>query len=100
MAFHRLVQQHELYDGFRQVIRVDRLELLVLQHAGVVHVLDNRCPHQGFPLDRGTVRGERILCSRHGFAFRLTDGDCIQSRSCRLPVYMPTYEGMWLGIEV
>ena len=100
MAFQRLIQTHHLYDGFRQVMRVGRHELLILQHDGDVHVLDNRCPHQGFPMDRGSIQGQRLVCPRHGFAFHLRNGDCLQANSCRLEVFRVEYQGSWLGVEL
>lgn len=100
MTFHRLVQTHQLHDGFRLVISLGREQLLVLQHAGQVHILDNRCPHQGFPLAQGRVQGSRLLCPRHGFAFHLETGECFQAGSCRVTTYVPQYDGPWLGVEL
>lgn len=31
--------------------------------------LEDRCPHRGYPLSRGTVRGDRIQCGYHGLTF-------------------------------
>jgi len=100
MAFHRLAALHELHDGFRRVVRLGRHELLLLQHEGELFVLDNRCPHQGFPLDRGAVRGERLACPRHAFSFHLRTGECFQASSCRLPVFAVQYDGQWVGVEL
>jgi nitrite reductase/ring-hydroxylating ferredoxin subunit len=100
VAFHRLIQTHQLYDGFRCVVKVGRVELLILHHEGQTHIVDNRCPHQGFPLDRGTIKGERLFCPRHGFGFHLKHGDCFQASSCTLPIYVATYDGQWLGVEL
>lgn len=100
MPFHRLAQLHELHDGFRRVVRIDCTELLLLQHDGKLHLLDNRCPHQGFPLDRGTLNGARLSCPRHGFAFHLQTGECLQARSCTLPVYTLAYDGNWVGVDL
>lgn len=100
MPFHRLAQLHELHDGFRRVVRIDRTELLLLQHDGKLHLLDNRCPHQGFPLDRGTLNGARLSCPRHGFAFHLQTGECLQARSCTLTVYTLAYDGNWVGVDI
>ena len=100
MAFHRLVRLDQLYDGFRATFRIDREDILLLQQNGRVFLIENRCPHQGFPLDRGSLRGERILCPRHGFAFHLESGDCFQAPSCRLKTYLPAYDGNYLGVEI
>lgn len=99
MTFHRLVQTRHLHDGFRVVVPVNRMQLLVLQHAGRVYILDNACPHQGFPLAKGALQGDRLVCPRHGFAFHLRDGDCFQA-NCRLRTFRPRYDGNWLGVEL
>ena len=100
MTFHRIAQLNELYDGFRRVVRIGRDELLLLQHDGELHLLDNRCPHQGFPLDRGSLQGRRLVCPRHGFAFHLQSGECVQARSCTLPVHVVAYDGNWVGVDL
>jgi hypothetical protein len=35
-----------------------------------VFALDNRCPHMGFPLDRGTVEDGILTCHWHPRALR------------------------------
>ena len=30
-------------------------DIVVFYHEGEVHALDNRCPHMGFPLSRGSA---------------------------------------------
>ena len=39
-----------------------------------VHALDNRCPHMGFPLSRGTVRDGILTCHWHHARFDLAGG--------------------------
>ena len=45
---------------------------------GSVFAVDNRCPHEGYPLAEGHVDGGCTLtCNWHNWKFRLTDGRCI-----------------------
>jgi nitrite reductase/ring-hydroxylating ferredoxin subunit len=39
-----------------------------------VHAVDNRCPHMGFPLDRGTVHDGILTCHWHHARFDLASG--------------------------
>ena len=39
-----------------------------------VHAVDNRCPHMGFPLSRGTVRDGILTCHWHHAKFDLAGG--------------------------
>jgi hypothetical protein len=45
---------------------------------GEVYAIDNRCPHEGYPLAQGTVDGDCLLtCNWHNWKFRLSDGECV-----------------------
>jgi nitrite reductase/ring-hydroxylating ferredoxin subunit len=48
--------------------------LVLWRYEGRVHALDNRCPHMGFPLDRGTVRDGLLSCHWHNARFDLQTG--------------------------
>lgn len=48
--------------------------LLVFFYNGKVYALDNRCPHLGFPLDRGTVQDGILTCHWHHARFDLASG--------------------------
>ncbi|MDW0239809.1 MAG: Rieske 2Fe-2S domain-containing protein, partial [Nitrososphaeraceae archaeon] len=37
-------------------LNVNGYDLVIFYHEGQVHALDNRCPHMGFPLSRGTTK--------------------------------------------
>lgn len=39
--------------------------------------VDDRCPHQGYPLAQGTVAGEVVTCCYHNFKFDLRSGACL-----------------------
>jgi nitrite reductase/ring-hydroxylating ferredoxin subunit len=46
----------------------------VFCHEGRVYAVDNRCPHMGFPLDRGTVQDGILTCHWHHARFDLASG--------------------------
>lgn len=48
--------------------------VLILLEEGRVFALDNRCPHMGFPLHRGTVRDGILTCHWHHAKFDLAGG--------------------------
>ena len=51
------------------VVRGARCPLLVVYDDGKVFALDNRCPHLGFPLHRGSVEDGILTCHWHHGAF-------------------------------
>lgn len=55
-------------------VPVDGHVLLLVYHQGQVYALDNRCPHMGFPLDRGSVHNGILTCHWHHARFDLCSG--------------------------
>ncbi|WP_437487570.1 Rieske (2Fe-2S) protein [Sorangium sp. So ce1014] len=43
---------------------------------GEVHALDDRCPHQGYPLSEGALRGGVLTCAWHNWKFDIASGAC------------------------
>ena len=48
--------------------------IAVFYHGGQVHAVDNRCPHMGFPLERGSVKDGILTCHWHHARFELSSG--------------------------
>ena len=48
--------------------------IAVFAHDDTVYAVDNRCPHMGFPLDRGTVKDGILTCHWHHARFDLSSG--------------------------
>ena len=48
--------------------------IAVFYHEGEVYAVDNRCPHMGFPLDRGSVKDGILTCHWHHARFDLSSG--------------------------
>ena len=46
----------------------------VFWHEGRAYALDDRCPHMGFPLHRGTVENGLVTCHWHHARFDLSSG--------------------------
>jgi nitrite reductase/ring-hydroxylating ferredoxin subunit len=58
----------------RTSVRVAGHSLALFFHDGSVHALDNRCPHMGFPLHRGTLQDGILTCHWHHARFDLESG--------------------------
>jgi nitrite reductase/ring-hydroxylating ferredoxin subunit len=48
--------------------------IAVFHHDGLIHAVDNRCPHMGFPLNKGTVKDGILTCHWHHARFDLASG--------------------------
>ena len=65
----------DLEEDGRTVVQHDGRAIALFYHEGEVHAVDNRCPHMGFPLVRGTVDEGVLTCHWHHARFELEDGD-------------------------
>lgn len=45
--------------------------------AEALHAVENRCPHEGYPLSQGAVSGTTLTCCWHNYKFDLRDGSCL-----------------------
>jgi nitrite reductase/ring-hydroxylating ferredoxin subunit len=64
----------ELQAKGRLVVHGPHRPILVVHDKGRVFALDNRCPHMGFPLDRGSVEDGTLTCHWHHARFDLASG--------------------------
>jgi nitrite reductase/ring-hydroxylating ferredoxin subunit len=64
----------ELKAKGRLVVHGGHRPILVLYDRGRVFALDNRCPHMGFPLKRGSVDDGILTCHWHHARFDLESG--------------------------
>jgi nitrite reductase/ring-hydroxylating ferredoxin subunit len=44
--------------------------------ADCVHAVDDRCPHQGYPLSQGSAKDGVLTCEWHNWKFDLASGGC------------------------
>jgi nitrite reductase/ring-hydroxylating ferredoxin subunit len=72
--FIRAATLEELKAKGTIVVRGARCPLLVVYDEGKVFALDNRCPHLGFPLHRGSVEDGILTCHWHHARFDLASG--------------------------
>lgn len=70
----RVCSLEELEAATFKVISAEGHVILVLFDQGSVYALDNRCPHMGFPLHRGTVKDGILTCHWHHAKFDLAGG--------------------------
>ncbi|MDO3388804.1 Rieske (2Fe-2S) protein [Gilvimarinus sp. SDUM040013] len=102
MPYIALAKLHELHDGYRQSLRLNGKDLLLLQEGGRLMLLLNQCPHQQARLDQATVNGQWLRCPLHGIEFSLDTGRAANPASCqgRLQGFALVYEGNTVGVEV
>ena len=70
----RAASLEELRDAGRLIVHLDRHTICLFAEGEEVFAVDNRCPHMGFPLHRGTVCDGILTCHWHHARFDLATG--------------------------
>jgi nitrite reductase/ring-hydroxylating ferredoxin subunit len=70
----RAASLEELRATGRLVVHLDRHTICLFAEGEGVYAVDNRCPHMGFPLHRGTVCDGILTCHWHHARFDLATG--------------------------
>ncbi len=73
-AFVRVATADEVHEAECKVVHAAGHSIALFSHEGEIRAIDNRCPHMGFPLDRGSVKGCILTCHWHHARFDLTSG--------------------------
>lgn len=64
----------DLWAGEMTGVDVSGTDVLLVNVDGEVRAYENRCPHQGWPLDEGDFDGETITCAHHLWEFDASTG--------------------------
>lgn len=102
------VEEQQLRTEGKIVYRYDNKQIAIFWGEGKLYALDNRCPHQGYPLKEGTLdegdtdqEGECILtCQWHNWKFNARTGECLLGED-----HVRTYPverregGIWLNLR-
>jgi nitrite reductase/ring-hydroxylating ferredoxin subunit len=95
--FIRVAPLEELKAAGLVVVRGARCPLLVVHDDGKVFALDNRCPHLGFPLHRGSVEDGILTCHWHHARFDLASGCTFDLWADDVPTAAVEIRTVWYG---
>ncbi len=73
----RVADVESLRESGRLVVSPADHAIALFDHEGDVYAVDNRCPHMGFPLSKGTVEDGLLTCHWHHARFELAQGDTL-----------------------
>ena len=83
----------ELQDHGPKVVRGADRSIVVFVDDGKVAAVDNRCPHMGFPLQRGTVKDGILTCHWHEARFDLCSGCTFDAFADDVPTFDTVIQG-------
>ncbi|MCF3946457.1 Rieske (2Fe-2S) protein [Acidiphilium iwatense] len=58
----------------KTIVRHDGGQILLIAADGAIFAVDNRCPHEGYPLAEGALDGCTLTCHWHHWKFDLASG--------------------------
>src|SRR6188508_916118 len=90
----------ELRAAGRLVIHHDHHVVCLFADGDDVHAVDNRCPHMGFPLHRGTVCNGILTCHWHHARFDLKTGGTFDQWADELRRFPTRVDGDAVLIDV
>jgi nitrite reductase/ring-hydroxylating ferredoxin subunit len=64
----------ELQRSGRLITKVGALPVVVFREGDATYAIEDRCPHMGFPLHKGTVEAGLVTCHWHHARFDLVSG--------------------------
>jgi toluene monooxygenase system ferredoxin subunit len=86
VSFVEVLAESELWIGEMRRVIVNGSRVLLLRTERGIHAYEDRCPHLGVPLSRGTLQGATLTCSAHGYQFDADSGQGKNPRNVRLEV--------------
>jgi nitrite reductase/ring-hydroxylating ferredoxin subunit len=90
----------ELRAAGRQVVHLEGHVVCLFAECEEVYAVDNRCPHMGFPLHRGTVCDGILTCHWHHARFDLATGGTFDQFADELTRFPVTVEGDDVLVDV
>jgi len=101
MRFYPLEKLINLRDNYTRQFKIDHIQLLLLQRAGELFLIEATCPHRAHPLDVASIDNGVIQCALHQYQFSMDDGRLLHATEepCRgLRTFDLIYEGNEVGI--
>lgn len=99
MSWHELLAESELWVGEHRRIVIGERRVLVLRTESGVFAFEDRCPHLGLPLSKGTLEGQTLTCFAHQFQFDAETGEGINPRCLRLWAYPVELRGGLICVD-
>jgi nitrite reductase (NADH) small subunit len=100
-GFVRVARLKDLKPGQIREGSAGKVKLALTNVAGQYYAFAANCPHQGWPLWSGDMKGELVRCYLHRWQFNVRTG---QNTAPGVPVCLPTYptrvEGEYLLVNV
>jgi nitrite reductase/ring-hydroxylating ferredoxin subunit len=82
------------------VVNIEGHTLALFTDGERVYAVDNRCPHMGFPLHRGTIKDGILTCHWHHARFDLASGGTFDQWADDVPTYPVEVRGEEIYVDL
>ncbi len=100
-GFVRVARLKDIRPGLIREASAGNVKLSLTNAGGNYYAFAANCPHQGWPLWSGDMKGELVRCYLHRWQFNVRTGENVAPG---MPVCLPTYpvmvEGEYLFVNV
>ena len=76
LVYHQLCRADAFEDLEGKPFHVSGTHLAVFKFQDKFYAVDNRCPHMGYPMSKGSIRDGVLICHWHHWEFDLKSGGC------------------------
>lgn len=77
MALYEVCKPSALPPNSMKSFTVSGKEILLVNLNGKIYAMDNRCPHKGGDLSKGTIKDGVVVCPLHGSRFEPSTGRAV-----------------------
>ncbi len=101
-GFVAVAKLDELREKRGRAVEVKNRLIALFLIDGMVHAIDDSCPHMGAPLSDGAIYGQCVMCPWHGWRFDVQTGEWLDTKR---PNAIRTYETkvdegvVWLNVN-
>ena len=74
----RPIKVAEVSDGEMAAVRIGNKPIVFAKVEDKIYAFNDRCPHKGFPLHKGSLEGHTLTCAYHGGKFDIRSGQCLK----------------------
>lgn len=86
--------------GEGRAFDVEGYEIAIINTGGEVYAVENRCPHQGSPLDGAEIVAESLVCPEHGWVIDLTTGEVVDHEGYSVATFPVTLDDDQVYIQL
>jgi nitrite reductase/ring-hydroxylating ferredoxin subunit len=79
--------------GMGTVVTVKGQDIAIFNVQGKFYAVDNRCPHQDYPLGMSPIFDNLVICIGHAWRFDIKTGECFSVPGVRVQTYELVVEG-------